>query len=308
MKTNRLLSACAAVLGFVSVVPLRAAELGQPAAALNITEWVKGKPVDLSEGKAKNVYVVEFWATWCGPCRVSIPHLTEMQKKFADKGVVFVGVSDEPAGTVTPFVEKMGDKMEYRVAVDTSRKTHENYMKAFGVGGIPHAFVVDKTGAIAWHGHPMAGLERTLEEILGGSYDIDTAKKAAAAEKLLPQYFSMVSSGEKDPKAAELGGRIVTDAAKNPGLLNEFAWAILTDKRVKERDIELALRAAKAAFDAIDGKDAAITDTYARALFDTGKKAEAIKRQKQAIETCNDPRLRAQLEDTLKGYEAKAKD
>ena len=302
MKTNL----AALLVAFGMTVSASAAELGQPAPELNITEWIKGKAVRFDQGKGKNLYVVEFWATWCGPCRVSIPHLTEMQKKFADQGVVFIGVSDEPADTVKPFVEKMGDKMEYVVAIDPARKTHEGYMKAFGVGGIPHAFLVDKAGVIAWHGHPMAGLEKAIEEMLAGTYDIEGAKKAAAAEQLVPKYFALVASAGKDPEAAELGNRIVTDGAKNPGLLNEFAWTILTDKRVKDRDLNLALQAAKMAHQTTAGKDAAITDTYARALFDTGKKADAIKMQKQAIDACKDAPMRSQLEQTLKGYEAKA--
>ena len=98
-----------------------AAELGDAAAPLQIAEWIKGKPVDLAAAKGKQIVLVEFWATWCGPCRTSIPHLTEMQKRFKD--VVFVGVSDEDAQTVKKFVTKMGDKMDYTVAIDTDRKT-----------------------------------------------------------------------------------------------------------------------------------------------------------------------------------------
>src|SRR6188474_3333423 len=81
---------------------LSAAELGETAAPLEISEWVKGDAIDLATAKGKKVLVVEFWATWCGPCRTSIPHLTEMQKKFKD--VVFIGVSDEDAATVKKFV------------------------------------------------------------------------------------------------------------------------------------------------------------------------------------------------------------
>ena len=64
---------------------------GEPAAALAVAHWVKGEPVDVSSG----VHVVEFWATWCPPCLTSIPHLTELQEKFKDRGVNIIGVSDE---------------------------------------------------------------------------------------------------------------------------------------------------------------------------------------------------------------------
>ena len=84
---------------------LFSADLGDEAKPLQISKWVKGKKVDLAKGKGKKVYVVEFWATWCPPCRTTIPHLTELQKKYKDKGVVFIGVSDEKASVVKKFVE-----------------------------------------------------------------------------------------------------------------------------------------------------------------------------------------------------------
>jgi thiol-disulfide isomerase/thioredoxin len=64
--------------------------IGDPAPQLVVKEFVKGSPV--TQFKPGSVYVVEFWATWCGPCKTSIPHLTELQKKYGDK-VTFVGVS-----------------------------------------------------------------------------------------------------------------------------------------------------------------------------------------------------------------------
>src|SRR6187401_1988056 len=138
-----------------------AGKLGQDAPPLKITSWIKGKPVDLAATKGKQVVVVEFWATWCGPCRTSIPHLTELQKKFKDQ-VVFIGLSDETEAKVKPFVEKMGNKMDYVVALDDQRKTSAGYMGAFGVNGIPHAFIVDKAGKLVWHGHPMDDMESVL--------------------------------------------------------------------------------------------------------------------------------------------------
>ena len=61
------------------------------------------------------------WATWCPPCLKSIPHLTELQKKYKDT-CIFVGVSDEPEGTVKNFVNKMGNQMDYCVAIGLLQK------------------------------------------------------------------------------------------------------------------------------------------------------------------------------------------
>jgi thiol-disulfide isomerase/thioredoxin len=65
--------------------------VGDDAPALEISKWAKGEKVDRLE--KDRTYVVEFWATWCGPCRTSIPHLTQLQKNYKDKGVQFIGVS-----------------------------------------------------------------------------------------------------------------------------------------------------------------------------------------------------------------------
>lgn len=136
--------------------------LDPEAAPLHAAAWVKGKPVDLVKLRGKKVAVIEFWATWCPPCRESIPHLSALQKKYADK-VVFIGVTDEPLETVKPFVEKMGDGIAYTIMVDDQDKTSAAYMAAFKEEYIPHAFIVDKSGKIVFHAHPM---EDTFEPAL----------------------------------------------------------------------------------------------------------------------------------------------
>jgi len=164
--------------------------VGDAAPKLEVKEFIKGEEVKKFE-KGK-VYVVEFWATWCPPCRATIPHLTELQKKYKD--VTFVGVSafENDQKKVKPFVEEMGDKMAYRVALDDvpeggkrqDGKMAKNWMIAAKQDGIPTAFVIDGDGRVAWVGHPME-LEEPLKKIVAGKWDLEAAAKAfkASVEK-----------------------------------------------------------------------------------------------------------------------------
>ncbi len=167
------------------VKPLK---VGDAAPAFKVSRWVKGTPVTrLEKGQ---VYVVEFWATWCGPCRETIPHLTELAKAHAGKAT-FIGVdvwergADEAAidKKVDEFVKEMGDKMGYAVCRDgVDKHMANNWMKAANQNGIPAAFIVDKEGRIAHVGHPMdETFEAALKQVVAGTHDIKAA--VAAAEK-----------------------------------------------------------------------------------------------------------------------------
>ncbi len=163
--------------------------VGSQAPAIKVGKWVKGQEV--KEFQSGMTYVVEFWATWCGPCRKVIPHMTELAKQHAGK-VTFVGVSvwendEEYVSEVEKFVAKMGEKMDYNVAVDdkfgqggTMAKT---WMEAAGQEGIPAAFIVNAAGQIAWIGHP-GQIDQPLEQIVAGKWDmvaaVNESKKQAA--------------------------------------------------------------------------------------------------------------------------------
>jgi len=178
MKTARNLVGLAALAMAVSSFAADGPTLvvGSPAPAIKVVKWAKGTPVaGFEKGKT---YVVEFWATWCGPCKQTIPHLSELAKKFAGK-VTFVGVDafeHEPDETknipqVEKFVKDFGDKMSYNVAIDGKEGTMgKTWMVAAQQQGIPTAFVIDGTGKVAWIGHPMA-LDEPLGKIVDGTFD-----------------------------------------------------------------------------------------------------------------------------------------
>jgi len=130
-------------------------EVGDKAPKLSVAEWIKGQPVDMRADLGKHVYIVEFWATWCAPCMYTIPHLTQVQKEFKNRGLICVSISTEGPEKVKPFVEKMGDKMDYTIGIDNNGQTSRAYMEAANQNGIPHAFVINTQGRLVWHGHPM---------------------------------------------------------------------------------------------------------------------------------------------------------
>src|SRR5262245_3831572 len=91
--------------------------IGDAPPPLAVSSFVKGDKIDSFEHD--KTYVVEFWATWCGPCRGSIPHLTELAHKYKDVQFIGVDVWEHEVDKVQPFVDEMGDKMDYCVALDT---------------------------------------------------------------------------------------------------------------------------------------------------------------------------------------------
>lgn len=167
--------------------------IGDQAPSIDIQHWISEKP-PITEFEPGKVYVIEFWATWCGPCITSIPHLRDLQVRHGD-AITVISVSDEPLVTIEQFLEREHEGQAfakitsaYWLASDPDGSVKEGYMRAAGLNGIPSAFVVGKTGQIEWIGHPIR-IDEPVEKILAGTWDRaeyqrEMAERTAFIEKL----------------------------------------------------------------------------------------------------------------------------
>lgn len=123
-----------------------AQKAGDAAPEIEAQAWFNATGTPTLTDLHDKVVVIEFWATWCPPCRDSIPHLNSLHAKYKDKNVVIIGLSNEASDKVKAFVASQ--KMNYVVGAGSQTMTR------YGVKGIPTAFVV-VDGKITWTGHPM---------------------------------------------------------------------------------------------------------------------------------------------------------
>ncbi len=308
---------------------------------LSIAKWVKGDPVAFEKGK---VYVVEFWATWCGPCIKSMPHLSELQDAYKGK-LTFVGVTTEDErGNSLEAVEKMvgekGPGMGYTVAWDDAGKTYDAYMKAAGQNGIPCSYVIDGNGKIAYIGHP-ATLDLVLAWLVAGKWDPERSPAEMGAlyqrvqgifqmdramalpalaelEKERPEIvpsieeakFHLLIRAGKTADASAIGSTMVEKGIRfnNPEKLNLVAWTIVDpETKTATRDLELAMKAAEKAVELTKGENGAVLDTLARVHYWKGDIGKAIEIQTKAVEkSADDPEMLGQLQEVLDAYKAEA--
>ncbi len=133
---------------------------GKPAPALPNVKWEFGAP-PRPNGQ---LLVIDFWATWCGPCRQAIPHMNEIAKG-TNGTTICMGISDE---SVSNFEKGLKDHslkrsdFEYAVGTDPTG----SMKKAFGISGIPHCVIISSDGIVRWQGHPMSLDPATLNQLL----------------------------------------------------------------------------------------------------------------------------------------------
>lgn len=180
--------------------------IGDKAPELKYSRWLQGTPeIRMSDEK---IYVLEFWATWCGPCVAAMPHLSKLSKLYQDK-ITFIGINvwedipeSEAYENIVPvlkkFIENQGERLTYNVVVESNdRYMAKNWLEKSMSAGIPISFVI-KNGIIQWIGHPVK-LDSILVEVLDENFDYFKYKNARLAS-----LSKRIKENEEDNKLLEL--------------------------------------------------------------------------------------------------------
>jgi thiol-disulfide isomerase/thioredoxin len=290
-------------------------------------------PPSFQKGKT---YVVEFWATWCGPCLKSIPHLNQLSQQLRRKGVMFIGVSDENPDKVSDFVKKKGSGMSYTVISDVKKDYNKAYMSAAGAKGIPTAFIVGPTGSIVYIGHPMdEEFERVLMLCSDGKYDpeltaraqpmMDAVKGSIAtrdwnqahrqldkiieidswifSDVMIQKYKMMLNDQNKPGEAEAYLRRQLNVYASKPDVLEDIAMLMLMDPEVENGNMEIADQAVGQIVSIKGEKDPYVLELVARIAYHKGDLNQAIDSQFQAWMAA-DPGSKPDLKRMLDKYKS----
>ncbi|MFT7667926.1 MAG: hypothetical protein ACI8X5_000612 [Planctomycetota bacterium] len=277
-----------------------------------------------------------------------MPHLSQLQRDNKDSKFTIIAVTAEDKSNtleaVKGMVEDKGDGMDYTVAWDNDRNTYTSFMTAAEQRGIPASFLIDKSGKIAWIGHP-ANADVPIAGVIDGTWD--NVKGPAMMKAIREARAAIYRSAATDPKAAlelltafrkdnptaakglegihftilsklpdhkaeteKLGASIIAQAIDkgDSNALNGFAWN-LVDPEVKteNRFLGLALKAAEHANKLTENKSPAVLDTLARVYFWQGELDKAVKTQTIATDNA-EGKMKESLSKALDEYKKALKD
>jgi len=235
--------AAVAALWPAGVVVAAEPSVGSRAPEVRAQAWLNAQGPTTLAGLRGKVVVVEFWATWCGPCLQSIPHIDALAKRWADKGLTVLSLTREDRRTVEQFFRSQNFDPSYIIGCGS------NSLSAYGVRGIPRSFVIDPTGAVAWVGHPMSGLDEVVAKMLASvdpptsapATDPNDAELSTAAEAvseadyaralaILEDVLKSSADEARSRQASELMARVLE---AGDGKLDE-AQSLLKEKKYVE--------------------------------------------------------------------------
>ena len=139
--------------------------LWEKAPDLVVEKWLADKP-----DTAGKYTLIEFWATWCSQCRLSVPKLNQFHRKFGAE-LVIIAISNQKEEDVRKFKEH---KIEYYSAIDTQARMKDK----LGVSGIPHVIIVEPNGYVVWEGFPLLKDYELTEEVVEKILSVGRNKKS----------------------------------------------------------------------------------------------------------------------------------
>ena len=276
--------------------------VGDPAPPLQIDHWLRGEPVESFE--PGHIYVVDFWATWCGSCISGFPELAELQRDFADRGVTVIAVTnaDDRGCTVEHATEMVNDpkfSMNFTVAMSDDAETYRAWARAAGHRGIPTTLVVAGDGRLASTGFVSSAGSRSgatrllVESLLDGSFDWEAERRwhgelmeASAVEEHFSELLRAGDPGAYAFAREQLQGSLAGVAAS----MNQMASTILYLYRKPELggglepNLELAYELASRAFALNSNEDDVwYYNVMAEAEFRMGRSEKAASLIRHAI-------------------------
>ena len=303
--------------GVAPLFLLAALSVGDKAPPLAVETWLKHpQPAVVQPGK---VSVVEFWATWCGPCLANIPHLTQLQKKYASRGLVVIGAtSNDKWGNDRRAVESMiaakGTAFDYAVAwLPESRGADDigifrnPWFRASEVEWLPCAYVIDRSGRIAFIGDPMMA-DPVVKAVLDGTFDMKAARshdlQAREARVMLKDLQPAIDRGDL-ATALRIARAVTGGPGRNdPRSLLIVANALANSKAPPTREqLDVALAAAQRSVELTKSLAPGMLDLLAHVWFLRGDVKKAVEIESRAVQLSEGP-MRDEQKKNLETYRA----
>ena len=169
-------------LEFDPRIPLLA--VGDPAPNLVVDRWIQGPQVRAFE--RGTVYVLEFWATWCEPCRKSLPEMEALARRYRGRGLRVLGIAAAEVGGPAQLERFVREKrLSFSIAYRADSDMYDSWVRAARGSGLPWVFVVDPNGRIAWWGQPFyEAFGGVLDAVLAGKWDATRERVARTARRV----------------------------------------------------------------------------------------------------------------------------